>query len=50
MIMDSIEYMTSIRCGIEEPILTNPNPFSVIEDFSSKALTLRLGNTVSSLA
>lgn len=50
MVMDSIEYMTFIRCGIVEPVLTNPNPFSVIEDFSSRELTLRLGNTVSSLS
>jgi hypothetical protein len=50
MIIDSVEYMTAVRCGIEEPVLSHPNPFSVLEDFNSRELTLRLGNAVSSLS
>ena len=50
MIIDSVEYMTAIRCGIEEPVLSHPNPFSVLEDFNTRKLTLRLGNAVSRLS
>lgn len=50
MIIDSVEYMSAIRCGIEKPVLSHPNPFSVLEDFDSKELILRLGNAVSSIS
>lgn len=50
MVIDSVEYMTAIRCGIEEPTLSHPNPFSVLKDFNTKDLTLRLGNAVSSIS
>jgi len=47
MIIDSVEYMTAKRFGIDEPVLSNPDPFHVIADFNTKAVTLRLGHAVS---
>lgn len=49
-LMDSVEYMTAIRSGIEEPKLSNLNAFNTVTDFDSKALTLRLGYLTSTIS
>ncbi len=50
MVIDSTEYMTAIRCSIREPMMSSPEPFKTLTDFSSKALTLRLGYVASTLS
>lgn len=50
LLIDSTEYMTAIRCGIEEPVLSNINAFKNVTDFDDKALTLRLGYITSNLS
>jgi hypothetical protein len=49
-LMDSVEYMTAIRSGIEEPKLSNLNAFNTVTDFDTKALTLRLGYLTSTIS
>lgn len=50
MIIDSVEFMVAVRCGIDDPLLSHPNPFRVLSDFKSKALVLRIGYAVSILS
>ena len=49
-LIDSTEYMTAIRSGIEAPVLSNINAFKNITNFDDKALTLRLGYITSNLS
>jgi N12 class adenine-specific DNA methylase/adenine-specific DNA methylase len=49
-LVDSVEYMTAIRSGIEVPKLSNLDAFRTITDFDSKALTLQLGHLTSSIS
>jgi len=49
-LMDSVEFMTAIRCGIESPTLSNASAFKTVTDFGDKALTLRLGYMTSTIS
>ncbi len=49
-LIDSIEFMTLSRCGIVNPSTSNPNPFKLLTDFDSKALTLQLGHYTSTIS
>ncbi len=49
-LVDSVEYMTAIRSGIERPKLSNLDAFRTITDFDTKALTLQLGHLTSTIS